>query len=723
MKPTRAITGILLSALLVLPALADPGPTTLGAIADAAKKTGDKSRQALVSIFGQVVNNPLASGAAGGGDSVLSTIFQVSNGALLVIGGMFACYIWFRKLTQVAHDGSVYSKEQHTLWGPIRLVWGLASLVPTANGWALSQLLMLWSASLIGIGIANLGTDGAISAFNDGKGMIVQPAMPDTVALARALYEADLCMHAMNAGLALSAQNGGFDFSSEYVQQFGQGNGFILKSPSQGKVCGGATIDAKLLATQPQSTNWFGGTIDTSTIYQAHLTALNTMQTALSKSALDFVNAALQQMDGQTVTVPDANLAIQEAALDYENYVNKEAGTKAGDIGQLASKLSESIKSGGWWTLGAWYQTFAQANSKLSNAVSGKAQIYGEAFVGDQGVSSVRTLVQKIYSAQQSVSQDSVALGQISSTGGSDAGKLLGSIFNGPGQKIVSYMTNIDMGSAGGGTTNPLIKMKNLGDYTLASAESAIGIYISAKIAAAVADGSNAVGKIANIFSAIGDVSKGLIEGVSPFFLMVIIPLLIIGAGLSIYLPLVPFVIWFGAIINWLVVVLEAIVAAPLWAITHLGGEGDGMGARSAHGYIFLLNVMVRPFLMVIGFFGGGACLVVGGTFLNEIFGIAVANVQFDSMTGLISMIAFLLVYLMVCLTLVHSCFHLILIVPDQVINWVGGTASSTIGRDSNDAVKNSVNMLTNRLEHMRTGRNSIGSENNPTKPGNGIKK
>nr|WP_232484083.1 hypothetical protein [Burkholderia gladioli] len=43
------------------------------------------------------------------------------------------------------------------------------------------------------------------------------------------------------------------------------------------------------------------------------------------------------------------------------------------------------------------------------------------------------------------------------------------------------------------------------------------------------------------------------------------IPLLLVGAGLSLYLPMIPFITWFGAIINWLVIVGEAIVAAPLW--------------------------------------------------------------------------------------------------------------------------------------------------------------
>ncbi|EGH24648.1 integral membrane protein, partial [Pseudomonas amygdali pv. mori str. 301020] len=175
MKLSRLLSFIafVFSCVVVLPVFAEG--TTIGEITAASKKTGDLSRQALATIYGDVVNNPLASSEAGGGDTILASIFQVLNGALLVVGSLWACYIIFRKLTRTAHDGAVFDKQNTTVWGPVRIVWGLVSLVPTANGWSLSQLLMLWSASTMGIGIANLSTDAAISAFEDGKGMVVQP--------------------------------------------------------------------------------------------------------------------------------------------------------------------------------------------------------------------------------------------------------------------------------------------------------------------------------------------------------------------------------------------------------------------------------------------------------------------------------------------------------------------------------------------------------------------
>ncbi len=718
-----ALTGLLVS----LDAIGQTA--SLGEIAAAAKRSGDKSREALVSIYGNVVNNPLASGGAGGGDTILASVFQVGNAGLLVIGAMFACYVVFKKITQTAHDGSIYDREKHTLWGPIRLVWGLASLVPTANGWALSQLLMLWAASLMGVGIANLGVDASIAALNDGQSMVVQPVMPSTVSLAHSVFESNLCMHGINAGMAQAEASGALITADGYVQQSPTNSGFVLKNASF--VCGGADVNSNL-APQPQSTNWFSGTIDTSDVRRAHFAALQQMQTSLTTAARNFVNAVVQKQSGAVTTMQDAEIAIQSAAAQYENTVNSVAGTKQGHIAALATQLSTSIKEGGWWTLGAWYQTFAQANTKLSDAMAAKASVYGMSSEGDPGVIGVYQTAMAAYKAQQSSSTYTPTLGT-STTGdyskgasGTDASKVIGSFFSAPGQRIVNYLVDVNAGGAGLGQVNPLIKMKNLGDYTMAAAETGLGAYVTAKAIAQVKDGWSATGalaRVANAVTSIGDALQGVLDAMSPFIVMAVMALFFLGGTLSTYLPMVPFVIWFGAAINWLVVVGEAIVAAPLWAITHLAGDGDGMGQRSAHGYIFLLNVMMRPFLMVVGFFLGGAALIAGGTLLNQLFGIGLANAQFDSATGLASIIFFLAIYCSMCLNLVHSCFNLILIVPDQVINWVGGHASATLGRDDNDRMRSSMGVFSNKLEHMAPSRGTSGKNpGSATRSGNGIK-
>jgi conjugal transfer/type IV secretion protein DotA/TraY len=298
-------------------------------------------------------------------------------------------------------------------------------------------------------------------------------------------------------------------------------------------------------------------------------------------------------------------------------------------------------------------------------------------------------------------------------------------VFSAPGQRLVNYLIDVNAGGEGRGQLNPLIKMKNLGDYTMVAGETALAAYVAAKTLISVKDGLSVAGlaaRTANALTSIGDVLGGVLDAVSPFVVMAIIALFILGGTLSTYLPMVPFVIWFGAAVNWLVVVGEAIIGAPLWALAHLGGDGDGMGQKSGHGYIFLLNVTVRPILMVIGFFLGGAGVVAGGTLLNQMFGIALANAQFDSITGLVSIVFYLTIYCSMCLNLVHSCFNLIYIVPDQVINWVGGHASGTLGRDDNDKMKNALNVFGAKLEQNIKGGGGGGKTASSEKEGNGIK-
>ncbi|WP_446326119.1 DotA/TraY family protein [Burkholderia pseudomallei] len=699
-----------LTGFVALPAFADG--TSFGEISQAASRSGDLSRQALVGVFGNVVNNPLATGGAGGGDTILASLFQVTNGGLLVVGAFFACYTWFKKLSQAAHSGAVYGENKGTMWGPIRLVWGLASLVPTANGWALSQLLMLWAASIMGVGIANMGTDAAIQAFSDGKGMVLQPAMPSTIQLARDLYQANLCMHAYNAGLAMVGANGGIPpDQKEYVQITSGTQGLVLRNPIGTKYCGGADIDASKLTPQDQSTNWFGGTIDTTALFQAHLQALKAMESTLSPGAAVFVQAVIDQQTNAGAVIPDAEVAIQSAAQQYEATIQSQAATTTGNIGSLASQLSSSIKEAGWWSLGAWYQTFAQANSKLSDAVSAVAHVYKEQVGGNDGVSQLRSRVDSAFQLQDAGSTTTQPLGNAGNASEKDGGKALSQIFSGFGQKIIAAMTS--GGDTERGTMNPLIKMKNLGDYTLGGVEGAFGVWVGLNAVVAGADAS-IWGKVANIASGLGAAAGAALHATEPMLFTLLIPLLFIGAGLSLYLPMIPFITWFGAVINWLVIVCEAIVAAPLWAMTHLGGEGDGMGQRTTHGYIFLLNVAVRPILMVIGFFSGGAILIEGGTVLTKFFGIAVANAQFDSMTGIVSVIGYLAIYFMLGANLIHTSFSLIFVVPDQVINWVGGSAAATLGRETTGEVRGMLAVFGGKLEQIMPR----GPKRNPNKGG-----
>ncbi|WP_216642147.1 hypothetical protein, partial [Citrobacter amalonaticus] len=56
------------------------------------------------------------------------------------------------------------------------------------------------------------------------------------------------------------------------------------------------------------------------------------------------------------------------------------------------------------------------------------------------------------------------------------------------------------------------------------------------------------------------------------------------GITLAIYIPLMPFLIWLAACVNYFVIIGEAIYASALWAFAHLLGNGEGMGQKTPTG-------------------------------------------------------------------------------------------------------------------------------------------
>lgn len=715
MKATIARWLIVMQLLICMapaPALAQVAPSTgdIGAIAAAAKKPDDKSRQALVTIFGQVVNDPLAtSNTVGGGDTILAVIFQKLNVILLSIAGVLVGYGVFRRVANTARTGTVLDQAGNSFWGPLRMVWGLSSLVPTANGWSIAQLVMLWAASVMGIGSANIAVDTAAQALKAGTPLVAQPVMPQTLSVARQLFQADLCMQGINYSLARVARDGGLVDQGEYVQQvpLQDGSGFKLINGARTYSCGGATIDTAHLSPEYKTTGLFDtSTFNVSQVYRAQRDALIRMQDTLRPAAKAYVAALLKKQAGQSTRLPDPEVIIQSAAGTYENTVQAQVGQVDGEMHQLTGKIVDNLATQGWWMLGSWYQTFAQANTRLNSAVGALATVQTPSPIGYSGPDGAWRLAKAAY---QTAEANSTAAGPIgtpgtsasiaASTGGGVSG-LLKKLFSSPGQRLVNYITSRGVNN---GQVNPLIHLKNVGDYTMGLAETIMTSVIGLQVADQMLKGwswEGAVAKVGNALTGAGDAFDGALKGIYPYLFLVILALFGFGLTLSIYLPLIPFVTWFAGILNWLAVVAEGVVAASLWSLAHLLGEGEGMGQQATHGYIYLLHMITRPLLMVISFFIAGTMLIPAGSMLVDGFGVAVANVQFDSITGIFSILGFFWVYTQLCLTLVHMCFNLVLWLPDRVIAWVGGAMPTQFAMDTHDKVHAGFHQGRDRLTH-----------------------
>ena len=672
MKLTNKFWWVGLLLVFSLPALADT--VDYQTIAAAAQKTNDLSRQALVMIFGDVVLNPFAPSTP----TLIGSLFALINGFLSVLALFWFLAITMRTIVKSGHQGQVFNGGRSAVY-PIMTFAGFITLLPTASGWSLAQLVMLWATSVMGVGGANLLTDKAVDMMSSGYSMVTQPTAPVTRSSARGIFEMNLCKYAINRELQSLYADGEANTPLMTTKggngQYDTGNGSAVcgsaKTPNTGR-----TGTWNLL---------FDSDVDTNGVITAQRQALDTMQSSMDQAARSFVDTYLSKRDQDVGSFQDAETQIQNAAADYENTVNQ-ALTKIDFKDTLQSQLSSQIKSSGWVALGSWYHTFATANSKTNDVASSTPVVTGMSHVGEHGTSDLYNQVFAAYRAQVQNSTYTAPLGtQTAKDDGAavtaeDPNSVFVSFFKNPMQMITSGIATLKVGTDANfsNQVNPLIKMQAIGDYTLVATETSMAVYALA-VGAASAASNSVLGTLGQVFGINGgEVAKDVLGALAPIFFFVMFALMAIGFSLAVFLPAVPFLFWMTGVFNWIVSVLVGCAAGPMWAATHLGAEED-KGSRSAYGYIFLIDMMLRPALMVLGFFFAAVAVMAGGTILNLLFASALANANADSIVGLFKMIGWLMIYARIATFGVTRIFGLQASLADYVISFLGGREGANV--------------------------------------------
>ncbi|EAP4860402.1 conjugal transfer protein [Salmonella enterica] len=702
---------VLVNVLWAQSALADTA-VSFDSIETAAKRSTDLSRQLLVMIFGDVVTDPLSTNA-----TMVGQLFFIFNGIVLALAVIWFLLISLKHITRAGHTGKVFGSGA-TPMAVVTTVAGFLFLVPTASGWSLAQLVFLWAVSVMGIGSANLMTDKIADLMKQGYSLVMQPVAPQTVSSARAIYEMNLCMYATNAELSgMYSQYGKSDTPLMAIKT--TTDGFEITNGSAS--CGSARLPA---SSKNSLTGWlFAPDVNTDAIESAQRNAMNQMQNTLSQNASAFVTALLNKQKNGSGTVPDAETAIQQAARTYEDSINAVVNAQ-GKGDELAAVMTAELKRSGWLSLGAWYQTFATANQKVSDAVVLKPVVSGQSSLGDIGVRETLSNVMTAYQTQLQNSHYTPPLGtettskeKAQTQDSSDANAVFVGIFNSPGQRLTDKIAQLQIGQNNVNSLqmNPLLKMKAIGDITLVTTES-VFITFTAVTAAMKAYDEGVSGFIISVLSFKGStIAKHIAESISPIMYFILISLFCVGFSLSLYLPMIPFIFWLAAAANWIVSVLVGATGGSLWAATHIGTEEE-KGSRSAYGYIFLIDAQIRPMLMVLGFAFASLVIVAIGTLLNMLFGPVIANVQSNSITGIASIIGLLMIYARICTTTVSRVFALQVTMPDYVISWLGGREAASILGGMAESAKSMFAGFSHGLQRAP----GIKSDNNTSVPNNG---
>jgi conjugal transfer/type IV secretion protein DotA/TraY len=681
MKLIKRIWWVGLLLLFSVPALADN--VTYQTISSAAQKNNDLSRQALVMIFGDIVTNPMQPSQI----TLIGSLFAILNGVLAAVAVAWFLMVTLKGLVKSGHQGQVFNAGRSALY-PIMTLAGFMMIVPTASGWSLAQLTMLWATSIMGVGSANLLTDKAVDMMSSGYSMVTQPTAPSTRAAARGIFEINLCKYATNQELqALNA-----DGVSRTAMMRTQGGDGQYMTSNGSAVCG----SAKTPDTGRTST-WnllFDSNVDTAGIVTAQRQALDTMQASLDQAANSFVTTYLSRRDRDTGSFQDVETQIQSAAAAYENTVNQ-AINQIDFKDTLQSQLSSQIKSYGWLALGSWYHTFATANSKTNDVASATPIVSGMSHFGETGTGDLYNQVLAAYKSQVQNSSYTAPLGtQTAKDDGAaataaDPSAVFVGVLKSPMQKVTNSIATWKLGTDASfsNQVNPLIKMQEIGDFTLNATELAMTAYAGTWAIASAASNSP-VGWASKVFAVdTGAVVKDTLGALAPLFYFFMFALMAIGFTLAVYLPAVPFLFWMIGAFNWIVSVLVGCAAGPMWAATHLGAEED-KGSRSAYGYIFLIDMMLRPSLMVLGFFFASVSAIAGGTLLNILFASALANANADSIIGIFKMVGWLMIYARMATFLVTRLFGLQATLADYVMSFLGGREGANLMGGMVDNVK-----------------------------------
>ncbi|HAH3233732.1 TPA: conjugal transfer protein [Escherichia coli] len=674
----KLFAGIMISMLWIPLAFADSS-VNFDTIEAAAKRSSDLSRQLLVMIFGDVVTDPFSKNT-----TMIGELFYIFNGVAFVLAVIWFLIIGLKHIARAGHLGKVFSGGD-TSASVVTTVAGFITLAPTVSGWSLAQLMFLWAVSVMGIGSANLMTDKIADLLASGFSLTHQPVAPQTVSAARSIYEMNLCMYGVNNEL------------SSMYSRYGQGgtplmtirklsDGFEISNGNAR--CGSVRLPA---ASGSKNSFWglFGASVDTSNITSAQQNGLNQMQNDLNQAASRFVTALINRQQTGSGELPDAETDIQNAARAFEDRVNQ--AVQAQDNGnKLTSAMTEQLKKYGWLSLGSWYQTFATANQKVNDDAALKPVVSGISGIGEIGAGDTLGGVMTAYQAQLQNTSYTPPLGtptsneSISASESKEPGAAIVKIFNSPMLSLTNAIATKQLGNSSQ-QMNPLLKMKYIGDIGLGATEIAYTAFTLAKISADTADSSWLL-KIGSF--GLTSIPKHIFDNIASFVYFMLLVLGATSINLSIFIPTIPFIYWLSGSGNWIVSVLVGSTGGSLWAATHIGTEHD-KGSRAAYGYIFLIDGMIRPMLMVLGFAFASLTIVALGTLLNLLFEPMLINAQANSWTGILSLLAFLAIYARICTTTVCRVFALLVTMPDYVISWLGGREAASILGNMVDETRN----------------------------------
>lgn len=669
---------------------------------------GDTSIDFLHEVFGNIVNM-VSSGTDPRGSSVsdvLGQMMSVFNTGVLFLAMIFVGYTTVTGTINSAHDGEILGRKMSEVWVPIRTVGGTAFLLPLGSGYCLIQIGVLWIA-LQGVGLADRIWSAAIQQISQDN-MISNPIIPDARPLAANILRFEVCAAAMNKMYADSGRNTriqamaiprsvtntgdltGTGTPSLVLDSISRGTDVMMGNGANSKynavwlsryqvidykwravdangnpstyinpdVCGGISWKESWESSESNANT----KVIKAPIMAAHAAAVKNMIAELNPVAQQIV-AGQKPAPGAIDTATEHYvLALRNAAKVAVQNTNDRA----------RADFLKAAESSGWIFAGTWYNHIVRMNDVMQSTLNGLPSADPVSIVDGRETQEALQNYQDAIAVTNEYAKNRIA--DVKSVyyretdlrapqDGEGASEYLKKLMSTPFMGAINQITEEIAGS----NLNHMSQMKSFGDTIVITGET---LMITLSTAAGVAD-SGAGLAVKTFFNA-----HSALQILSGVFTFMMIGLFIFGVTLSTYVPMIPFITWITSVVNWFVLLIEAILAAPIWAAAHIHPDGDDAVGKGGQGYMMILSLFMRPSLMLFGLVTAMLLTQPITGFVNAGFMSAVSGVQADSMTGIVKFLGYVTIYVIFMTTIIHTVFSLIHWIPDNVPRWIGANVS-----------------------------------------------
>lgn len=620
---------------------------------------GSKAMVILSSIFGQ-----LGSFGANGGDPFAGVI-STFNGAVLVIGGFLVFYALVLGILGTAQDGEMFGKKINATMWPIRTALGTAMVVPLGSaGYCGIQYLVGFLIST-SIGIADKTWVSFVDSGNLGNAISVGLVRPDTKQLGYTVLQSQVCLEAYRkltqepAAINLGGNNSNFgtnitsnrDFLIYQYGDTNKQNGFtyttcgtvkiprvqpIVEAPADHSLFGNKTLEAESQARNQR-------------ILDKSMEQFKVLESAMKSKASSLVNGGAVNPTEIDTIINTYELAVRKVASDEIMAID------------AFKEVSANASQDGFLGIAFFYQKLTYLSDLVSrsmaNAPVATPPVIAENMYKDQYVLENAKLMDVLSKTQKAqnygVSYElggSNSLNSVNSDSDYDLNSKLKDIFSLDPQSWVLSKNE-----------HPVMAVKRLGNGMLLLSG---GGFIAGEMASMAASNLQVAGY---------GVGEPLSRAIHDATMVVSMALAGTGFLLSYIVPFTPTVLILAAIIGWTIACIEAIIIAPVWAIMHLTAGGDDFVGSGRQGYRIILNLLLKPVLLVFGVIASLVLLPVFGNLIATIFGDTFRNMNQDTnfVIYITSLIFGPLIYGGLVFMVIKRLFNATIEIPDNIMSWI----------------------------------------------------